>query len=169
MKKRYLWEYNSWRMSFNRINILFIIGDHLRNVRESLWLFILVPLAVSAGLCSAGVFVNSSVVSIIITSLSIFIALFFNVNVLLLDLKKKAGGNQDRVSAYQETQVSISFLVITGLFAILTSYGSLCDNRYLKVGFNCLTYFLLGVFFLTVTMAIKNVHVLFEDDLTRTK
>lgn len=156
-------------MNFDRINIFFIIQGHLRNVRDSLWLFIFVPLLGSIVLCGLGIFVDSGVVSILIPSLSIFIALFVNVNILLIDMKKRAGENPDRIAAYQETQNCISFLVLIGLFAIMTSYGSLCSNWYLSLVFNFLTYFMLGVFFLTVTMTIKNVHVLFDDDLTRTK
>lgn len=156
-------------MNFERINVFFIIKDHLRNVRDSLWLFLFFPFLLSIGLCGLGIFIDSSVVSILIPSLSIFIALFVNVNILLIDMKKRAGTNPDRVMAYEETQVTISFLIVTGLFAIMSSYGCLCSNWYLSLLFNLITYFLLGLFSLTVMMTIKNVHVLFDDDLTRTK
>ncbi len=154
-------------MNFERINVFFIVKDHLRNVRDSLWLFLFFPLLVSIGICSLEIFIDSSVVSILIPSLSIFIALFVNVNILLIDMKKRAGSNPDRITAFEETQITISFLIVTGFFAIISAYGCLCNNSYLSLLFNFLTYFLLGVFFLTVLMAIKNVHVLFDDDLTR--
>lgn len=154
-------------MNLNRINILFIIKSHLSAVKDSLPVFVLLPIVLAVVLCWQEFYLKPEVTSIVITSLSIFIALFFNVNIVLLNLKHRIGNNRDRKIAFEETHNCISFLIVVGLLGIISCYGALSSYFWIKVISNFLAYFILGVFFLTVVMALKNVHIIFEDDLTR--
>lgn len=154
-------------MSFQRIDIFFIIKIHIKAIYDSLWLFIAIPIIISAFFIYFMIFLSTESISIIITSLSIFIALFFNASILLLDIKKRVGNNIDRKQSLQETHNCISFLILIGLFTIIVCYIALSTNNYIKIVANSLAYFLLSLFFLTTTMAIKNVHILFNDDIER--
>jgi len=154
-------------MDLGRIDIRFIIRDHLLHVKDSLWLLIGLPLIFSVVMTWKCFYMSEPVVNISITSLSIFIALFFNVSILLLDLKRRVGDNPYRIETLQETHDGISFMIVVGLLSIVASYGTLLDQIWIKKASNFFAYFLIGVFFLTVALTIKNVHILFNDDLGR--
>jgi hypothetical protein len=154
-------------MNLSRINIFFILKAHIRSVTDS-WILLAMPVIVSAVFLVAKVYMTTDVINISITSISIFTALFFNVSIIMLDMKRRTGYNPDRIDLLKETHNAISFLIVIGILTIASCYGALSTYHWVCVTFNGVAYALLGVFFLTVAMVLKNVHVLFYDDLRRT-
>lgn len=86
-----------------RFNPLVIVADHLATLRigtsgklasGTVFVLLLVPAVVAGGLLAIGQLLSESRVGILITSLSIFAALLFNLLMLVYDIVRKAGGRR---------------------------------------------------------------------------
>lgn len=83
---------------FDKISIANIIKDHVRTLKNNktkkisyldIVLFFLLPLTISSFIVYVGMSLNDALVNALITSLSIFSALLFNLLLLVYDISEK--------------------------------------------------------------------------------
>jgi hypothetical protein len=163
---------------FDKINISFIVRDHLATLRDNvtgkrsigdLFLFFVLPLAFS-GFLVWGIHnpVDRTISNILITSLSIFSALLLNLLMLIYDLVRKedlktAPGKNNLVGQLlREIFANISYSIVVSVFCVailLIAYLDLLSGIFLDI-FSLAVYSLVLQFLLTLFMVLKRVHVL---------
>ena len=162
---------------FTKINFLQIIRDHLLTLRHyqgdgkvakgDIFLFFVLPGFLSIGFYwGLGLSLNSDLISILITSLSIFAALLFNLLILIYDIitKQKNSAQQDskRVKRFlQEIYANVSYSILISVVDVVILLGGLFKSPPWIVAFvNLGSFYLVIHFVLTLLMILKRVHVL---------
>lgn len=107
---------------------------------------------------------SDSLINVLITSLSVFAALLFNLLMLVLGVIDKRKGNQNFILLQRETYANIAYAVLISLFTVACllipylfefSKGSNAQKIYWGV-----IYFLLINFGLTMAMILKRMHAI---------
>lgn len=162
-----------------RINVWAIVRDHVRTLKDAdddrysaadLVLFVVVPGALAGGLWYLGISLTREAVNVLITSLSVFAALLFNLLLLIYDIVRKPperGELQGFKKLFlQQVYANISFCILISLVAVIVLVIS-----YLELPWPVLThlvaaviYYLLLLFILTLFMVLKRVHVLLKQE-----
>jgi len=126
-------------------------------------------------------FLQSSIINVLITVLSIFIALLLNLLFLMYsilsrrlrgddELKTQQSGNENanenkiRVRLLKETYYNVQFSVLVCVYAlfVIILYVLLPKEIYLDLVLGFIVYYLLFVFITTLWMILKRTHTLFS-------
>lgn len=157
-----------------KINVYDVIVRHLKTLTNAstkkaesgdYFLFLIFPIIVTSILLYFKIYLNKDFVGILATSLSIFIGLFFNVIVLMFDLVNKTKRESVKNLLLKELLLNISFEIFISVFCILFSIISLCENCYIKLISNAISYFLTTLFFTTLLMILKRTFNIFIKEL----
>lgn len=168
-----------------------IVADHLETLRDyeidgrdrkhrlGVWLpYLGLPLAMSLGLLGFGLHLTETIVGILITSMSIFAALLFNLLMIVYDIIRKSHDDRPREDAdtdalrqaalrklyLREIYANISFAVLTTIVVVALLLTWLFIPAHIPAGWGMLlsfpVYFLIGLFLMTFSMVLKRVHIL---------
>lgn len=160
---------------FSKINVTKIVLDHLNTLRDNqtqrlyfgdVTIFFLVPVIISLLMIISDNLLKESIVNILITSLSIFAALLFNLLLLIYDIIKKPEKEtpkaRQKKKLLEEIFANISYSILISIIGVLLSLLIFFDIRiqlFLDL-VNFLVYFLVIQFLLTLFMVLKRVHIL---------
>jgi amino acid transporter len=168
-------------MVFDKINVWMIVVDHLKTLREfqsdkpstgDVILFLIVPLLIALGLVlPLGFRLDVDAINALITSLSVFSGLLFNLLLLIYDLLVKENAEEDpsrlRRMFLGQIYAHISFTILTAVLSI-----SLLLLLFIRVDLPALTMtvhviilFLIINFILTMLMILQRVHILISKEL----
>jgi hypothetical protein len=165
---------------FGKINCLKIIRDHTLTLRKygqktisplDFVIFYILPAIISIIIVIFFHQISKNVISLLITALSIFAALLFNLLLLIHDsITKPYTGNikpEDRKTYLKEIFSSISFSILVSVMAIILL---LVHSQFLKgiIDQSISTffiYYLVIVFIFTLLMILKRIHILLSDEL----
>lgn len=157
----------------SKINITSIVKNHLNTLVNDNdkrpefddWLtFLIIPIVVAITLSYFDVNLNKDVVNVIITALSIFVGLLFNVVVLVFDIINKESTTAIKKRLMNEIITNISYCILLSLVAILISLFVFLDNCFVVKTISFIIYFLLSNFLVTLLMVLKRVYVLFDNE-----
>ena len=158
-----------------KINVLKIIQAHLLTLVDARtkksgyddWItFFIIPLLFAMGIFQFQLPLGYNAITIIITSLSIFVGLLFNMVILVFDILKRDATKEIKNSLLKQILANISFTIILSIFIIGLSLLALLKNYpTIKVITDFVIYFFLAFFFLTLTMILKRMYVLFENEM----
>jgi hypothetical protein len=170
---------------FTKFNIKSIIVDHFSSFRHSqtkrmivgeLVVYFSVPLVFSLVLVlGLKFFVKGTTSEVLITSLSIFSALLFNLLLLIYDLAIKKDDlkltdvkSKNRRTLLRETYNTIAFAIFESLITVLILLFTYLEcpilEPVLKYVLSIISFFLVGFFLLTMLMILKRVHSLMSTD-----
>jgi membrane-associated HD superfamily phosphohydrolase len=158
---------------FSKINFTIIIKDHwqtLRNYGDSkssigdFFLFVLFPLIFSGALVYFKVTLNKDLVNTLVTALSVFAALLFNLLMLIYDIIKKGndGDPEKQLKSIflRQTYSNISYAILISFFTIivLLTFFIFQENKIATSIISFISITLLSNFLLTGLMVLKRVH-----------
>jgi hypothetical protein len=171
-----------------KINVADIVGDHFATLRNydnekrsigDLTLFYFIPLGGAVALAVLKIDLHKDLVNLLVTALSVFAALLFNLLLLVYDVIKKSGDATDTEKLKRRylkeiyTNISysifVSILSIIFLLASLLNFGAIsnsCCSFGLKTGLVITVFFLLMNFLLTLFMILKRIHILLSKEIT---
>lgn len=162
---------------FPRINVTAIIRNHLASLKNvntgksefsDFILFLFLPILMAGTLIFFKVTLTEGMINILITSLSIFIGLFFNVLVLIIGtLVKNATENLEK-KILQELIDNVSYTIIISMLSILFGIFSIGFKGIMGSVFNGVTFFILFHFLMTVLLVLKRIYLLFTHQLNKT-
>ncbi|MBD2242654.1 hypothetical protein [Nostoc sp. FACHB-888] len=175
----------------SKISIFSIIKDHIATLKSSqtgkiyypdIILFFILPAIISAVMIYLGVILNDGLVNALITSLSIFSALLFNLLLLVYDISgKNTDQNQttdqieikkiiQRRELLREIYVNVSFSILTSIITVVILLTYFLKPRSCNFGMInlCLLQLLLASiiyyfsvqFILTLFMILKRIYKL---------
>jgi hypothetical protein len=177
-----------------KINISRIIKDHINTLKDYeagtyyAWDFIIfffTPLVVSIILISYHVIIDKDMANALVTSLSIFAALLFNLLLLIYDITRKdlkreeAGNNKVKTDLLKQIFCNISFSILVSVFAIsllllvflnisintsIIGRSIAVTNTQVNSFLSIFIYYLTTSFILTLFMVLKRVHVLLKGE-----
>jgi hypothetical protein len=175
---------------FSKINVLGIVREHFRtlyNLRKNristsdLLLFVGVPIGTAVALVARGYTITTDGVNILLTSLSIFVGLLFNL--LVLAHAMRGGERGPKRTPYERTllreiNTNLEFSILVSLLAICfllvtvfapglgltnagNSHAQTAGAAKVVVGWLAgITYLLTTNFLLTLLMVLKRMHTL---------
>ncbi len=165
---------------FNKIDISNIFKDHIATLVDNstgerskgdIILFFILPLAPTALMVWYKASLDSNVVSILVTCMSVFAALLFNLILLIYDIiRKDANGTKKTDTKFKllkQIYSNISFCILTAILTLLLSLSNFVINDLLpvRVVVVAFVYYLVIVFILTLFMVLKRVHVLLSHEI----
>jgi O-antigen/teichoic acid export membrane protein len=164
-----------------RINVGRIVKDHLATLRNDVtgermrsdyFVFFGLPLLVAFFLVFVlNLSLDQGAVGILVTSLSVFAALLFNLLLLIYDvvrkIERRRQGLKERFLSQIYSNISFAILVsIVSIIVLLVAYFDL-DGSWFAPAASFFVYYLVTLFVLTLFMILKRVHILlkleFED------
>jgi hypothetical protein len=158
-----------------KIDIFSIIKDHISTLKNANdgkatgWdklIFLLSPIGLSISLLCLKIYFSEGFVNIIVSGLSIFVGLLFNIIVILFDIVKTDKVKKEKKNLIREVVINISFCIVISLFAIITALTTqLCWGFYVQILSNFITYFLVLEFFITLLMVLKRMYFIFITEL----
>lgn len=175
---------------FDKVNISLIIKKHFSTFQDEstgekdyvdLLIFIYIPIIAS---CVLGFFFHDlkNFTTILITSLSIFTGLLFNLLLLTYDLIKRNESEKsfrpgEDIKTKKDNDViikgrllkqifsNISYSILISIFAIVFLLLSFAwDNCFYNIALSAIIYFLVVNFFLTLLMVLKRAHNLLSSE-----
>jgi hypothetical protein len=166
-----------------KINVKRILGDHFETLKDyrtgrysimDLAVFLGIPLAASALLIWYGYRLGDDLANILLTSLSIFSALLFNLLLLVYDVTIKEGGSETRSemrrNLLKQTFANISFVILVAVSAvILILLVLILEPNALRLPHamaSFLIFYLVGVFVVHLLMILKRVHILLTEEFS---
>ena len=163
-----------------KINVWRIVRDHISTLKDygtdkyspgDLVLFFGVPFLAGVGGALLGSGLRDSVGTLLVTGLSVFGALLFNLLLLLYDIvirprpSQETGGLTRLFLEHLYSNISFSLLIcVLTLVAVLLSFLTIWGCWAQRV-FGFLTCYLTTLFFLTLLMVLKRIHVLLSKEL----
>jgi|LDZT01.1.fsa_nt_gi hypothetical protein len=177
-----------------KINISRIIKDHINTLKDYetgkyyFWdfvLFFITPLIVSIILIKYHIIIDKDMANALITSLSIFAALLFNLLLLIYDITRKevkreaARNNKVKTDLLKQIFCNISFSILVSVFAISISLliflnislnitilerNLVVTNTQIRCFLSIFIYYLTTSFILTLFMVLKRIHVLLKGE-----
>jgi hypothetical protein len=161
----------------DKIDVGRIITDHIDTLRDfrtgrrkkgDFVLFFILPLVAGA---FAVLFVDAAkATGILLTSLSVFAALLFNLLLLVYESIQRARSEPSpdrlKIRILREVYANISFCIIVAVLAIVLLLAGPLRARLSSIAqvLVFLIYYLVGVFILTLLMVLKRVHILFSHE-----
>lgn len=162
---------------FSKINISDIVRDHLKTLKNyqevtyclsDFVLFFGVPLILAVALCLFGVYIDSDSANPLITIMSIFAALLFNLLILIVDILKKdkarhqAGAMPSEANGFlRQVFSNISFCILIAIIDVvclaITSFSDKKSEIINAVG-SFFSYYFISLFMLTLFMVLKRIH-----------
>ena len=163
-------------MLVDKVDISRILIDHFKTLKDystdrysraDFVLFLGGPAAVAALLLAFYGKLGSSLVTVFVTSLSIFAALLFNLLLLVYDAMRKAESEDAgpaglRGKFLRQIASNISFAILVAVVAIVSVLVLMFVGRIPNAVsvVSGLVYFLVTLFMLTLLMVLKRVHIL---------
>ncbi|HRG69312.1 MAG TPA: hypothetical protein PLS73_10715 [Saprospiraceae bacterium] len=157
-----------------KINILEIIKNHFgtlindnSNKREfdDYLTFLILPIIFATGLVYYKIALSEQIINIVITALSIFVGLLFNVVVLLFDIVKRDSTQRLKNKVLKQILANITFTILLSLVTILFTVLTFIDESRVKLVAIWFVYFLLSNFLFTVLMILKRMYILFKNEI----
>ncbi len=167
-----------------KINIWCIIKDHLSTLKndnsdkpefKDYILFLIIPYIIPLVLlCGFDLFLSDSLINILITILAIFVGLLLNVMVVIFDIIKK-NEKTVKLRLIKETYSNISFAILLSIITIIPLIVCYLPNTSNKLSIkitlmisNGLSYYFLVLFFITLLMIVRRIHVILTDEISNT-
>lgn len=166
----------------DKINFSKIVKDHISTLKDynlnrysagDFILFFFVPLALSGVLVYFNLALNNDIINVLVTSLSVFAALLFNLLLLIYDIIRKPensnGNNGLKTEFLKQIYANISFCILISIITIILLIISFLNISQLKTVLNFLIYFFVSLFILTLFMILKRVHILLSKEFESNK
>jgi hypothetical protein len=169
------------RVVFSKINVWQIIVDHIDTLRDhatkrvtlgDVVLFFFVPVLIAALLLfPLGFTLDKSAANVLVTSLSIFSALLFNLLLLVYDIIRKEERSVQKkplvAEFLRQIYANISFSILVAVFcvALLLLVFLDIELRWFYDVISFIVYGLVVQFLLTMFMVLKRVHVLLTKEI----
>jgi hypothetical protein len=170
---------------FRKVNVWVIVIDHIQTLRnfannrvsaEDILLFLVIPIAASLLLTFVLRFeLNIDAINALITSLSVFSALLFNLLLLIYDILRKESGGHAQSSLRRkflgQIYANISFSILVAVISIALLLLLFIETRlpYFTLALNLVIYFMVINFILTMLMILKRVHILLASEINPPK
>jgi len=158
-----------------KIDVSKIIKDHINTISNANgggstgWdyvSFLITPLIFASGLLMLDLYFTVEFVNIVVSGLSIFVGLLFNIIVILFDIVKTDKISMDKQDLIKEVVINISFCILISLLAIVTSLTTqLPWGCVFKNSTNFVTYFIIAEFLLTLLMILKRMYHIFITEI----
>ena len=166
---------------FDKVNVSKIIRDHISTLKDyrtnkykigDFILFFVTPLFFAVIFPYFNILLTHNLISILITSLSIFAALLFNLLLLIYDIVQKSKNeNRLKIKFLKEIYSNISFCILIAIWAVVfLILISISDSRcstLIFLSFNFIAYYLMVLFLLTLFMVLKRIHVLLYKEVEK--
>lgn len=173
-----------------KINPAKIIKDHIRTLRSyntnkfSSWdyiIFLIFPLGLAGGMAyylpkseqhTAEIF-DKTTVDILVTSLSIFAGLLFNLLLMIYGIVKSVPKGEPyaelKATFLKEIYANISYCIFICLLAVVILIISLLGSSSRVIQFTVAgsVYFLIANFILTLLMILRRVHILLSQEFEK--
>jgi hypothetical protein len=176
--------------SVEKINPAKIIRDHILTLKNydshrysmgDFIIFLILPIGIAGGLAycipksdkNPNEILDKDVVGILITSLSIFAALLFNLLLLVYDIVKKANPDEPfavlKTRFLKEIYANVSYSIFVSMLAVIILLISLLgtSNDLIRIAATFLIYFLVANFILTLLMILRRVHILLSKEFEK--
>jgi hypothetical protein len=162
-----------------KVDVRQIVADHLGTLTNyatgkkspgDMLLFFLVPLVGAAVLVWLRFLLNANAANVLITALSIFAGLLFNLLVLAHGLLRSADNRnfEDERGLIREIYSNISYAILISLITIVVLLGLIFPGpRWAWMIASGVAYYLILNFILTLFMVLKRVHVLLSKEFQR--
>lgn len=172
----------------SKINIISIIVDHVNTLRNfdkylkyqknpekmhkyqvyskiDLFVFFGLPLIISASLGYINIILNDNTLGVIITSLTIFSALLFNLLLIIYDVTQKPTTNQVKKVFLEELYSNISFCILVAIITTIFAVTAII----LKIPIvytiaSLIIYYFFTIFMLTLLMILKRAQSLLTQE-----
>jgi hypothetical protein len=157
-----------------KVNVLKIIlahGNTLVDARTKRpgwddWVtFVIVPTAFALMANRCGLSLGTNALTIIITALSIFVGLLFNMVVLVFDILKRDSTNKLKNNLLKQLLANISFTILLSIVIIALSLISRVKEPTIKMLADFIIYFSLSFFFVTLVMILKRMYGLYDNEM----
>jgi amino acid transporter len=165
---------------FNKINIWLIVLDHVKTMRnfkthrisvEDILLFLVAPICGGLFLVFGLQFrLDLDAANVLITSLSLFSALLFNLLLLIFDILRKESGDEEqpviRRQFLSQIYSNVSFGILNAVIciALLLLLFINIDLPLFVDAVNLIVDILVINFILTMLMVLKRVHILLRKE-----
>jgi hypothetical protein len=176
------WNRWGWRPTvFDKINVWMIVADHFKTLRafrsnktsaEDVILFLILPiLGALALVLFLDVRLDVNAINALITSLSVFSGLLFNLLLLIYDLLIKENSEEDpstlRRTFLGQIYAHISFTILTAVLSIslLLLLFLNVQSPFFVIPVNTIVIFLVINFILTLLMILQRVHILISKEI----
>ena len=175
-------------MPLDKIDVSTIIFGHLGTLRDygthkrsilDLVLFFALPLAVAATAVWFNVHVRATAVTALLTAFSIFVALLFNLLVMVLTFLQTTGGNPDdrfivvRKQLLREITANLSFAILVALVLVAVAIVALVRTGRDDEPVRRPEVFILAAgscnFLLTLLMVLRRMYALLQNEFDRHK
>ena len=169
---------------FSKINVTEIVKDHLDTLRDyatgkimigDIIIFFIFPLLAALFVVFILQFLlTDAAANVLVTSLSVFSALLFNLLLLIYDIIRKEERHQkpkNKMPKFlKEIYSNISFSILIAVICIAILLLTFLDisNQYFNHFLSFTVYFLVSLFILTLFMILKRIHVLLKKEIDST-
>ena len=159
---------------FNKINLGEIVLGHIKTLIndndkkmdfDDIFTFVVIPIIFAFLMTVFDINIAEEASTIIITALSIFVGLLFNVIVLLFDILKRDNSNKTKNEVLKQLLTNISFTICLSILIILLSLINLSKIDIIVVIVDGIIYGLLALFFFTLLMVLKRMYALFMNEM----
>jgi O-antigen/teichoic acid export membrane protein len=159
---------------FNKINLGKIISHHFATIKnantgkpdkDDFFTFLLFPIIISSTLIYFKIYLKSDATNIIISTLSIFVGLMFNIIVLIFDIIKRDASQKVKNVVLKELLSNISFAIFVSILSIIITLFTYSTNICVKIIFTWIAYFFLALFLVTLLMILKRMYNIFENEI----
>jgi len=167
---------------FVKISVFHIIRDHFSTLRvyrggngkklsvskRDVFLFYVVPMFVAIATYFWGnLSLGDEVISILITSLSIFAALLFNLLILIYDIITKREHSKRMTEFLKEIYANVSYSVLISVLSVVAILGGLFhfSAKWVVISINLIGFYLVTHFILTLFMILKRTHALLAAEM----
>jgi hypothetical protein len=163
-----------------KIDISKIVKDHMATLRDDATgkpmlsdfvLFFGLP-AIPAVVLPRFFLLDTSAIAVLVTSLSVFAALLFNLLLLIYDVLTKAEARpkkekrRSRGEFIRQLFSNVSFSILVAISCVVfLLLGQFLENAHLiRAVLNGVTFYLILVFLLTLIMVLKRIHALLSNE-----
>lgn len=166
---------------FDNINVWMIVRDHLKTLKyyredrtsaEDVTLFLIIPILASLAIVLLLDYrLNVDAINALITSLSVFSGLLFNLLLLIYELLRKEDTEKEtsdvRVTFLSHIHAHISFTILTAVLTITLLLFLFIEIHLppLTAAVNVAVIFLIINFVFTLLMILQRVHILISESI----
>ncbi len=171
---------------FDKINPKNIILDHISTLKDNktqktsfgdVFTFFILPLIIGGFLLFVlKIEITDYVINILITSLSIFAALLFNLLLLVYEIVNgKSNKTKIKSKILKEIYSNISFSIFSSILAVILLllysivFTYVSEKQIFILTINFLIYYLTITFLLTLFMILKRIHILLSKEFDKKK
>lgn len=166
-------------MLFDKANIFPIVKDHIYTLKDNrtdkispsdIILFFVFPGVIAPLLVYLGFCIDKDVRNIMATSMAVFVALLFNVLLLIYDVVSRKESYDEssviRRVLLKEVYSNIAFAILVAILSlVLLLMTAFVEELVIEI-LSGIIYYLAGVFILTLMMVLKRIHSLFNDQFS---